>query len=162
AFAIGVSMLVSFSLTPSLSARWLESPEVDADGRPVEHKNWLERLVDGFYGPIERGYMAILRWVVRRRRGVGLACLGARMSLGPLGKRVAKGFVPEDDQGAFQVNVRAPEGTSLQSAALTGERIARQIRDKIPGVRLTTTTIGDTDQRTPNKVGIYVRLVDPT
>jgi multidrug efflux pump subunit AcrB len=99
---------------------------------------------------------------MRRRWVVVLASLVTLASLVPLGKRVAKGFVPEDDQGAFMVNVRAPEGTSLQSAALTGERIARQIRELIPGVRLTTTTIGDTEQRTPNKVGIYVRLVDPT
>jgi hydrophobe/amphiphile efflux-1 (HAE1) family protein len=162
AFAIGVSMLVSFSLTPSLSARLLDQPETDAQGHAVVHKSWLERLVDTFYGPIERVYMAILRWVMRRRWVVVLASVATLMSLGPLGKRVAKGFVPDDDQGAFMVNVRAPEGTSLQSSALTGERIARQIRETIPGVLLTTTTIGDTEQRTPNKVGVYVRLVDPT
>src|SRR5262249_14786165 len=126
------------------------------------HKSWLERLVDRFYGPIERVYMAMLRWVMRHRWVVVLASLGALFSIGPLGKKVAKGFVPDDDQGAFMVNVRTPEGTSLQSSALTAERIARQIRQEIPGVKLTTTTIGDTDQRTPNKVGIYVRLIDPT
>src|SRR5262249_15194141 len=36
------------------------------------------------------------------------------------------------------------------------------IREKVGGVRLTTMTIGDTEQRTPNKASIYVRLVDPT
>ncbi len=162
AFAIGVSMLVSFSLTPSLSARWLQQPEIDADGNLVENKSWLERLVDGFYRPIEGAYMAMLRWVMRHRWVVVLAALATLLSIGPLGKRVAKGFVPEDDQGAFQVNVRSPEGTSLASSTLTGERIARQIREQIPGVLLTTTTIGDTDQRTPNRAGVYVRLVDPT
>jgi hydrophobe/amphiphile efflux-1 (HAE1) family protein len=162
AFAIGVSMLVSFSLTPSLSARWLESPETDAQGKPVEHKSWLEKLVDTFYTPIENVYMAMLRWVMKRRWVIVVAAVLTLASLGPLGKKVAKGFVPEDDQGAFMVNVRAAEGTSLQSSALTGERIARKIRETIPGVLLTTTTIGDTEQRTPNKVGVYVRLVDPT
>src|SRR6185312_9129207 len=60
AFAIGVSMLVSFSLTPSLSARWLEPPETDADGNPVEHKGALARATDVFYRPIERVYMRML------------------------------------------------------------------------------------------------------
>jgi hydrophobe/amphiphile efflux-1 (HAE1) family protein len=161
AFAIGVSMLVSFSLTPTLSARWLDQPERDARGNVIEHKTWLERLVDVFYLPIERAYMAMLRWVMKRRWVVVLASLATLFSLGPLGKKVPKGFVPEDDQGAFMVNVRTPEGTSLQSTALTGERIARKIRETIPGVKLTTTTIGEGDQRLPNKVGIYVRLVDP-
>src|SRR6185369_2811073 len=45
AFAIGVSMLVSFSLTPMLSARWLDKLETDANGRPIIHKNRLERFV---------------------------------------------------------------------------------------------------------------------
>jgi multidrug efflux pump subunit AcrB len=161
AFAIGVSMLVSFSLTPSLSARWLDQPERDEAGNEIEHKSWLERLVDVFYLPIERVYMAMLRWVMKRRWIVVLASLATLFSLGPLGKKVPKGFVPEDDQGAFMVNVRTPEGTSLQSTALIGERIARKIREQIPGVRLTTTSIGEGDQRLANKVGIYVRLVDP-
>ncbi len=161
AFAIGVSMLVSFSLTPSLSARWLDPPETDADGNPVEHKSWLGRAADTFYGPIERVYMTMLRWSMRHRWIIVVACGVALFSLGPLGKAVKKGFVPDDDQGAFQVNVRAPEGTSLQSTALIAERIARQIRERIPGVALTTMTIGDTDLHTPNKAGLYVRLIDP-
>ncbi|HEY1587569.1 MAG TPA: efflux RND transporter permease subunit, partial [Polyangia bacterium] len=161
AFAIGVSMLVSFSLTPSLSARWLDPPEFDADGNPVEHKGALGRAVDVFYRPIERVYMAMLRWSMRHRWVIALASLLALVSLGPLGKAVKKGFVPEDDQGAFMVNVRAPEGTSLQSTALIAERIARQVRERVPGVLLTTMTIGDTDLHTPNKAGIYVRLTDP-
>src|SRR5262249_14127144 len=109
----------------------------------------------------ERVYMAMLRWVMKRRWVVVLLSLATLFSLGPLGKKVPKGFVPEDDQGAFMVNVRTPEGTSLQSTALIGERIARKIRETVPGVKLTTTTIGEGDQRLANKVGIYVRLVDP-
>jgi hydrophobe/amphiphile efflux-1 (HAE1) family protein len=162
AFAIAVSMLVSFSLTPTLSARWLEAPTIDEKGQVIEHKSWLERLVDTFYLPIERVYMAILRRVMRHRWVVVLASLATLFSMGPLMKRVAKGFVPDDDQGAFMVNVRAPEGTSLPATALVAERIARQIRAQIPGVQLTTTTIGETEQRTPNKAGVYVRLIDPT
>ncbi|MCU1280776.1 MAG: nolG, partial [bacterium] len=161
AFAIGVSMLVSFSLTPSLSARWLDPPELDADGNVIEHKGLLGRAVDAFYLPIERIYMAMLRWAMHHRWVIVLASCIALFSLGPLGKAVKKGFVPDDDQGAFQVNVRAPEGTSLQSTAIIAERIARQIREGIPGVQLTTMTIGDTEQRTPNKGSIYVRLTDP-
>ncbi len=162
AFAIAVSMLVSFSLTPMLSARWLEPPRRDAQGRPLVEKSWLERLVDRFYLPIERVYMAMLRFVMQHRWVVVLACLGALYSIGPLGKKVPKAFMAEDDQGQIQVNVRAPEGTSLKATGLIAERIARQIRETIPGVLLTTMTIGDNDQRTPNKASIYVRLTDPS
>ena len=158
AFAIGVSMLVSFSLTPTLSARWLAP--ATADGNP--HRSWLERLVDRFYKPLEGVYMRMLRFAMAHRWVVVLASLAALASIVPLGKRIPQGMFPEDDRGAFQVNVRAPEGTSLQATALVGERIARQIRRTIPGVVFTTTTIGDDDRKTPNLAGVYVQLSDPT
>jgi hydrophobe/amphiphile efflux-1 (HAE1) family protein len=161
AFAIAVSMLVSFSLTPSLSARWLNPPETDENGRPVKHRTALEKLVDRFYLPVEHAYMAMLRWAMRHRWVVVLACLGALFSLGPLMKAVPKAFLPVDDQGQFEINVRAPEGTSVQSTTIIAERIARQVRGEIPHVMMTVTSVGDDAQRTPNKAKVYVRLTDP-
>jgi hydrophobe/amphiphile efflux-1 (HAE1) family protein len=161
AFAIAVSMLVSFSLTPTLSARWLEPPHTDEHGNPVKHQSWLERLVDRFYLPIERVYMKMLGWAMRHRWVIVLASVGALVSMGPLMKHVTKGFVPVDDQGNFMVNVRAPEGTSLEQTTLIGERIARQIRQQIPQIAYTVLTIGDDGQRLSNKAFIYVKLTDP-
>jgi len=106
--------------------------------------------------------MRMLRFAMAHRWVVVLASLAALVSIVPLGKRIPSGMFPEDDRAAFQVNVRAPEGTSLQATALVGERIARQIRRTIPGVVFTTTTIGDDDRRTPNLAGVYVQLSDPT
>src|ERR1700677_4408230 len=47
AFAILVSLLVSFSLTPMLAARWLKGPPEEGHSAEVE-KSFLERLVDRF------------------------------------------------------------------------------------------------------------------
>ena len=162
AFAIAVSMLVSFSLTPSLSARWLDGPLTDENGRPLpKHQSWLERLVDRFYKPIEGVYMAMLRWVMKHRWVVVVLCVGTLYSMGPLMKLVPKGFVPENDEAHFEINVRAPEGTSLQATALIAERIARQVRDLTPDVKLTLMSIGDSQLKVPNLAKIYVRLIDP-
>ena len=162
AFAIAVSMLVSFSLTPSLSARWLDGPLTDENGRPLpKHQSWLERLVDRFYKPIEGVYMAMLRWVIKHRWVVVVLCVGTLYSMGPLMKLVPKGFVPENDEAHFEINVRAPEGTSLQATALIAERIARQVRDLTPDVKLTLMSIGDSQLKVPNLAKIYVRLIDP-
>jgi hydrophobic/amphiphilic exporter-1 (mainly G- bacteria), HAE1 family len=157
-FAIGVSLLVSFTLTPMLSARWLRNKIAVAQGKEAK-KPVLERLVDFFYRPIERGYMAILRAVMRHRWIVVIASLATLASIGPLMKRVPKSFLPDDDESHFEVNIRAPEGTSLQAMDLIGERIARDIRH-LPGVTFTLVTIGDNDQRTPNLAKVYVKLVD--
>jgi hydrophobe/amphiphile efflux-1 (HAE1) family protein len=157
AFAIFVSLIVSFSLTPMLSARLLKP----APPLGTQHvKPWLERFVDGFYGPIERTYMVLLRFAMRRRWViVGLACctLGSCV---PLFAAVPKGFTPPNDVAEFDVNMRAPEGTSLLETRLIAERLAAEVRT-VPGVAHTLVTIGNDAQVTRNLANIFVALVDP-
>lgn len=154
AFAIAVSLLISFTLVPSLAARML--------GR--RRKSWIERALDRvvnvFYRPIEAIYMIMLRFSMRHRWVVLLACFGALASLPTLMGIVQKSFMPPTEEAEFIVNIRVPEGTTLASTDLLGERVARSIR-ALPGVESTLLTIGDNDQRVPNLAGIYVRLTDP-
>ncbi|MBI2393417.1 MAG: efflux RND transporter permease subunit [Deltaproteobacteria bacterium] len=158
-FAIGVSLLVSFTLTPSMSARWLRQ-HVRRPGGQEDVKPFLERVVDVFYRPIERVYMAMLRWVMRRRWVVVLAAVAALASCAPLFKKVPKSFLPDNDESQFEINVRAPEGTSLHATEIIAERIAREVR-RLPGVSNTVTTVGADERRTSNSANIYVRLVEP-
>ena len=162
AFAIFVSLIVSFSLTPMLSARWLRSLRPIGTGPEGRHarKPLLQRIVDLAYSPIERAYMVMLRWVMRRRWVVVVASVATLFSIGPLMKKVPKDFLPKSDEAQFEVNVRAPEGSSLEATELLAERIAREVRT-LPGVSATLLTIGDNEARTPNLARIYVRLVDP-
>jgi multidrug efflux pump subunit AcrB len=102
----------------------------------------------------------MLAFSMRHRWIVVLACMIALYSLGPMMGEVQKALLPPAEEAEFLVNLRTPEGTTLAATDLTGERVARDIRN-IPGVEYTLLTIGDNDQRTPNKAGIYVRLIDP-
>jgi HAE1 family hydrophobic/amphiphilic exporter-1 len=156
AFAIGVSLLVSFSLTPMLSARLLAPPQAGASAK----KKLLERLVDAFYLPLERTYVRILKWVMRRRWVIVVASLLTLGSCVPTARAIPKGFQPENDLAEFEVNVRAPEGTSLLDTRLIGGRIASEIRG-LSTVEHTLLTIGNNQQQTRNLANIYVRLVDP-
>ncbi|RBP44294.1 CzcA family heavy metal efflux pump/hydrophobe/amphiphile efflux-1 (HAE1) family protein [Roseimicrobium gellanilyticum] len=153
-FAIAVSLLVSFTLAPMLSARMLK----------VTRPNWLERgmakLVNIFYKPIEVIYMVMLRFSMRHRWVVVLTCVGVLYSTGFLMQKVQKGLLPETEEAQFQMSFRTPEGTSLAATDLAAERVARDIRN-MPGVEYTLVTIGDNDQRTQNLASVYVRLTDP-
>lgn len=154
AFAIAVSLLVSFTLAPALAARLF---------RKTTASRWelaLEHLVNIFYRPVERVYMTLLRFSLRHRWLIVLACLGALASVPMLMGIVQKSFMPPTEEAEFVVNLRAPEGTTLAATDLLGERVARDIR-AVPGVKSTLLTIGDNDQRTPNLAGIFVRLTDP-
>jgi hydrophobe/amphiphile efflux-1 (HAE1) family protein len=161
AFAIGISLVVAFSLTPSLSARIIEPPEVGPDGeRLAARKSALERFVDRLYHPIERAYQAMLRWSLRHRWAVVTACVLALLSTFPLGMAVNKSFMPENDEGQLQLTVRAPEGTSRGATSLIAERIATGLRG-IPGVVLTSTTIGNSSDQSANEATLFVLLTDP-
>jgi HAE1 family hydrophobic/amphiphilic exporter-1 len=153
AFSIAVSLVVSFTLTPMMSARLLRKPT--GHGKGV-----LERMIDVVYKPIERAYMAILRWCMRRRWVVVGAAFLTLLATGPLMKAAPADFLPDSDEAHFMVNVRTPEGTSLEATAIVAERIARETR-AIPGVTSTLVTAGDNTFRLPNLAAVYVKLTDP-
>jgi HAE1 family hydrophobic/amphiphilic exporter-1 len=154
AFAVGVSLFVSFSLTPALAARALKRGGAHGQGR-------LARVVDLFYRPIERAYMRLLEAAMRRRWAVLLLCAAALGSCGPIAKRVPAGFLPVDDQAQFEISVRTPEGTSVEETALVAERIAQDAR-RLPGVAHTVVTVAGGEEQTANLASVYVALVDPT
>ncbi|WP_438025351.1 efflux RND transporter permease subunit [Sorangium sp. So ce233] len=157
AFAIGVSLIVSFSLTPSLAARWLSGHRRHGERATP---SVLERAVDVFYRPVERAYMAALAWVMRRRWVVVVVSAAALGSCLPVARTLPAGFLPEDDQAQFEITMRAPEGTSLTSTRLIAERIADDVR-RLPGVTSTLMTVGEGEQQASNVAKIYVMLVDP-
>ena len=82
----------------------------------------------------------------------------------PLGfmamKKAGGGFLPENDDAQFEISLRAPEGSSLETTTLIGERIARQVRT-LPEVDHTLVTVADTGQHQANVGRIYIRLSDP-
>ncbi len=153
-FAIAVSMLVSFTLTPMLAARWLGAGAHDREGP-------LARLVDAFYRPIERVYMSMLRFVMRHRWIVILASVGSIMMLGPIMKRVPGGFLPQDDRGQFEISLRLPEGTSVEATRLLTERVATDVRGYGGDVTMTLLTVGEGTQEAANVGKVYVMLTDP-
>jgi hydrophobe/amphiphile efflux-1 (HAE1) family protein len=154
AFAIGVSIIVSFTIVPMLSARLLPPPE------QAHQRSAVQRLVDFLYAPIEAFYMAMLRFAMRQRWLIVLACVGALATVPSLGKQAGFGFMPINDDAHFEIYVEAPNDTTIEGTALISERIARATRE-IPGVTYTLTTIGDNMQQQANVARIYVRLVDP-
>jgi HAE1 family hydrophobic/amphiphilic exporter-1 len=153
ACAIAVSLLVSFTLTPMMSSRWLKAvPEGEA---PSHSGDASSRR--GFYGYIERAYLGLLDWSLRHRWVVVIAVLVVFVSTGPLFMRVNKNFLPQDDESQFEVQVRVPEGASLSTTDTISGSIASRIR-KLKGVEATLVTIGDDPQRSKNLGVIYVKL----
>jgi HAE1 family hydrophobic/amphiphilic exporter-1 len=158
-FAIAVSLLVSFTLTPMLAARLIKRSN-DAEEGPIERR--IEPADHGskqsrFYRPVDQAYTRMLGWSMAHRWVVVLACLAVILSIVPLFMFVGKNFLPVDDQSQFEVNVRAPEGYTLAATSSLAERISADVR-KLPGVTDTLTTIGGGQQQQVNLATIYVKM----
>src|SRR5206468_6124929 len=76
----------------------------------------------------------------------------------PLFKVVDKNFLNNDDQSEFEINLRAPEGTSLESTEVITNRVATAIRSQVPEVDYTLVQIAGDPAKTRNLGNVYVRL----
>ena len=96
------------------------------------------------------------RW---RTAGIvaGVAVL-VLLSSAPLFMIANKNFLPLDDQSEFEINVRAPEGTSLESTEVIANRVASAVREGVPEVAYTLVTVSGDAGKTRNLSNIYVRL----
>ena len=146
AFAIAVSLLVSFTLTPMLCSRFIKK-------KSQAHSTKESRV----FQPVDRFYTRLLIWALGHRRSMVGLCAFVVISIIPLFMIIPKNFMPQDDRSEFQVNLRAPEGTSLATTTNIAERIAREIR-AFPEVTDTLTTIGGGQKGEVNTASISVKL----
>src|SRR5215203_507473 len=156
AFAILVSLLVSFTLTPMLSARWIKMRprRQDAEGHEVAGESTKDAR---FFRPLDRGYTALLQWSLGRRWIVATVAVLVLLSSVPLFMLADKNFLPNDDQSEFEVGLRAPEGTAIDATEIIANRIATRIR-QLPEVEFAVVTVADDPARTQNVATVYVRL----
>lgn len=156
-FAIMVSLLVAFTLTPMLSARMLKS---DAQGGgDVERQHGAGSRATGLYGLMERGYERLLIWCLRHRLLVLLLSLLVFLSSVLLARQMKPDFVVDDDMSEFEVIVETPPGSSLERSDQALQRLEADLKT-IPEVEHLFTTIGVKGKNRANVTdgSIYVGL----
>src|ERR1017187_2900486 len=134
AFAIAVSLLVSFTLTPMLCSRFIKRPDPAAPGQHSSKESFVFKHLDTWY-------TRMLTWSMAHRGAVVAACAVVMLSIVPLFMFVGKNFVPQDDQSQYNVLIRTPEGASIAATTNLAEQIAQDIR-KLPGVAHTLMSAG--------------------
>lgn len=165
-FAVGVSLIVSFTLTPMLAARLIKQhkpkAETDLDKIKGDASTELEKgdsHYTGWFRSVDYVYAWMLRFSMAHRWVILVLVVVVFVSIVPLFMMVGKNFLPVDDQSQFEISVRTPEGTSLSASSQAFERVASEIR-KMPGVTDTLATVGGGQQQVVNAGTIYVKLSD--
>ena len=159
ALTIAISVLLSafnaLSLTPALCAMMLRPP------KPM--RGPLGVFFRGFnkvFDVTTNGYVHVSRMLVRRGivtiAIVGVVVLGA----GIFAKAIPSGFIPDEDQGIFGVNVQLPPGASLARTSEVLKKV-ENILAKTEGIESFQTVGGYgvvTNTYQPNYGSIFARL----
>ena len=141
ACAVLVSLFVSFSLDPMLSAYWPD-PQTEAH----ERKNPIARALDRFNQWFDRmgmKYTRVIGWALDHRvamMGIATASfLGAVWLQATFG---GFGFTPPSDRSEITIQVRTPPGSNLEYTRMKTEEAAQLARSHADLVKYTFTTIG--------------------
>ncbi len=155
AVAVLVSLFVSFTLDPMLSAIWRDP----AEGR-FRRVPWLGRIMNRIEDGVERAhhrYGALLEWSLGNRKkvlAIATAIFVASFFVLPL---VGTEFAPESDEGRTSFRITTPVGSSLEYT----DAKARQVEDilrRYPEVRVAAANVGTGEGR--NVARIEVKLTD--
>jgi HAE1 family hydrophobic/amphiphilic exporter-1 len=164
ACAVLVSLFVSFSLDPMLSAYWPD-PEIESH----EHRSWISRKLvtfNAWFDRMAQRYTKVIGWALDHRLAVvGLATFSMVGALWLQNTFGGFGFVPVSDRSEITIQVETPPGSNLEYTRLKAEEAARIARGH-GEVRYTFTTIGAGAGMDPSEAlgavdlaSVYVRLI---
>ena len=130
------SLIVSFSLTPMLAARWYKQ------GENLEHKRGLYALLDKLYLALEVRYRRVIGWAFHRR---WIVLLVSVLALGGIFAvaftHLGFEFLPGSDQGQIAISVELPPGTSLDATTQAAKRVEQAIGQRAD-VTASVTNVG--------------------
>ena len=157
AFAVLLSMFVSFTLDPMLSAIW---PDPDAHGpRGRGPVAWLLRRFQALMLRLEGGYVALLRWGLKHRAMTMILALVAFFSAFPLAGKIGREFVPQADNNELYIQFYTPAGSPLSFTEERLQQVEKAVRE-FEGVTLTYGTINTGVAQGRNYASVFARLVD--
>jgi len=124
AFSIMVSMLVSFTLTPMLSSRFLKLSDAAADHKTKE---------SGFFHWLDNWYTGWVTWSLDHPGIIIGTSVVVFLMTFPLNRMVGRTFVPVEDMGEWTIHLDVPEGTSLEGSSAIAKQLAQEM-EGIPGI----------------------------
>jgi len=166
ACAVMVSLLVSFSLDPMLSAYWAD-PQTEGH----ERRNAIARALDKFNVWFNRQadrYTHVIGWALDHRWS--MVALAAVAFFGAIGLQVkfgGVGFVPTSDRSEITMQIETPPGSNLAYTKMKTEEAALVARRHTDLVDYSFSTVGGSSagQQPGAEIGsatlgnVYIRMV---
>jgi HAE1 family hydrophobic/amphiphilic exporter-1 len=157
AFAVLVSLFVSFTLDPMLSSRWVD-PDVERIGNRHAVARALDRFNDWFDRTADR-YKGLIAWALDHRKTVlAFATAAFVAGIGLFGTLQSE-FMANPDQAEFQIKFKTAPDASFEETRGRMDAVLAELK-KMPEVKHTYASIGAGDMGTVRDARVYVKLVD--
>ncbi len=155
AFAVLVSLFVSFTLDPMLSSRW-HDPDIDRTGKRHLVARILDRFNDWFDRTADR-YRGLIAWALGHRKTVlGVATIAFVAGIAAFGLLKSE-FFSGYDQAEFQVDFKTAPDASIGETRGRIDAVLADVR-RMPEVAHTFATVGAGDTGTVRDGMVYVKL----
>jgi HAE1 family hydrophobic/amphiphilic exporter-1 len=155
AFAVLVSLFVSFTLDPMLSSRW-HDPSIHMQGRRRGLARWLERF-NGWFDLSADKYRAAIGWALDHRKTVMIAAFGAFVGGILIFGSLESSFMAIYDKGEFQIAFKTAPDASFAETEDRLQAVLAALKD-IPEIDHTYATIGAGDNGTVRDGLVYLKL----
>lgn len=154
ACSVLVSLFISFTIDPMLSAYW-HDPDHDRNKKRTGVGAVLKRFNIWFDG-LSVSYSKLIRWALKHPWSMWLIAIVAFVGALVLqGTKGGFGFMPDTDNGAFIVQIRAPSEASIEYTRLKAAQV-EAITRAVPEQLYTQTTVGV--QSNITRAQVFVRL----
>jgi HAE1 family hydrophobic/amphiphilic exporter-1 len=157
AFAVAVSLFVSFTLDPMLSSRWFD-PDVERKGK----RHFVARILDHFNGWFDRTadrYKLVIGWAIDHRKSVLLIAVAAFVGGLGLFTIMETEFFPAFDHGEFMVRFKtAPDASIEETKTRLGAVLG--VLKQYPEIDRTYAAIAPSESDTVQNAMVYVHLRD--
>ncbi|MBQ5962429.1 efflux RND transporter permease subunit [Massilia sp. ZL223] len=120
AITILISAVVSLTLVPMMSARWLRA-------REDEHPGRLAQKTQAFFDRVIQRYDVALGWVLARQGLTLIVALGTLVLTALLWAVIPKGLFPTQDTGQLQARLETRQSISYRDMAQLQQAAAREI-----------------------------------
>jgi HAE1 family hydrophobic/amphiphilic exporter-1 len=150
--AVLVSLFISFTLDPMMSARVVKPIEPGHHDRLKKH---------AFYGPIVRAfdrldayYRSVLAWALSHKKTVAAATtalFAATLALAPM---MGTEFMAAADRGEFKLAIEAPAGTSFEQMESIVDKVQALIREN-RHIRTVYTIVAPSEEANKASLRIY-------
>ncbi len=155
AFAVLVSLFVSFTLDPMLSSRWYD-PDIERKGR----RHFVARILDRFntwFDAAADRYKAVIGWSLDHRRSVVLIAFLAFAGGIGLFAAIESEFFPVYDHGEFVIRFRTAPDASIVETRGRLEEVLRVLKG-YPEVDRTYAAVAPAEGDTVQMAMVYVHL----